>query len=100
MIKHIVLWKPKDQAQGNDKAGNARLIKEKLEALKTKVPGLMNLEVGIDFSGTDSSADVALYAEFASREALEEYQDHPEHLAVSAFVMGVRSERRLADYEV
>ncbi len=100
MIKHIVLWKLKDQAQGNDKAGNARLIKEKLEALKTKVPGLMNLEVGIDFSGTDSSADVALYAEFASREALEEYQDHPEHLAVSAFVMGVRSERRLADYEV
>ena len=33
MIKHIVFWNLKDDALGNDKATNALLVKEKLEAL-------------------------------------------------------------------
>ncbi len=33
MVKHIVMWKLKDEAHGNDKATNAKMIKESLEAL-------------------------------------------------------------------
>lgn len=100
MIKHIVLWKMKESALGHDKTANALLLKEKLEALNGRIKGLLKLEVGIDYSRTDSSADVVLYGEFASREALEDYQDHPEHVALKGFITSVRSERRLADYEV
>ena len=99
MVRHLVLWKLKPEAHGQSAAENARAIKEKLEALRGRVPGLLRLEVGIDFSRTDSSSDVALCAEFESRAALDAYQAHPEHKAVMPFILEARSERRLVDFE-
>ncbi len=98
MIKHIVIWKLKGSAGGRDKAANARLLKEKLEALRGKVPGLLRLEVGIDL-GQGAYGDVVLYSEFASRQALDDYQVHPEHEAVKAFASGIREGRWMVDYE-
>ena len=99
MIKHIVAWRLKTAALGNDKASNARLMLEKLEALRNRIPGLLRLEVGTDFSATENSSDLVLITEFATREALAAYQVHPEHKAVVAFVSQVVSERRLIDFE-
>lgn len=100
MIKHIVMWKLKDHALGNNKAANARLLKEKLEALEGKIPGLIRIEVGLDSSGASEAADVILHSELESWEALETYQRHPLHQEVVPFVTGIRSERRVADYEI
>ena len=99
MVKHIVAWRLKDSAHGNTKAANARLIREKLEALRGHIPGLLHIEVGIDFSATETSADIVLLTEFESREALAAYYPHPAHQAVSAFVREAVAERRLIDYE-
>ena len=100
MVKHIVTWRLKDSACGNDKATNARLMREKLEALRGQIPGLLHLEVGLDFSATETSADVVLVTEFATREDLTAYQVHPAHKAVGIFVREVVSERRFVDYEI
>ena len=100
MIKHIVIWKLKDSAHGNDRSTNARLAKEKLESLRGQIAGLRAIEVGIDFSATASSADMVLYSEFDSREALAAYQNHPLHQAIVSFVGPAISERRMVDYEV
>lgn len=100
MIKHFVMWKLKDTAHGNDRATNARLVKEKLEGLHGKIPGLLAIEVGLDFSATENSADAVLYSEFADREALRNYQSHPLHQQVAAFVAAATSERRVVDHEV
>lgn len=100
MVKHIVLWKLKENANGNTKAENALLIKEKLEALNGRIKGVLKIEVGIDFSKTESSSDVVLYSEFASREDLDNYQGHPEHKALLPFITEARSERLVVDYEV
>ena len=99
MIRHIVAWRLKDAAIGNGKAENARLMKDKLEALRGRIPGLLRLDVGLDFSATENSADVVLVSEFESREALAAYQVHPEHKAVGLFVRAVVCERRLIDCE-
>lgn len=99
MIKHIVMWRLKDGAHGNDKATNALLIKQKLEALGGRIPGLLKIEVGIDYSATDMSDDLVLVSEFASRAALDAYQAHPEHQAVLPFIREAISQRRLVDYE-
>lgn len=99
MVKHIVAWRLKDSAAGNDKAANARLMRAKLEALRGQIPGLLRLEVGLDFSATETSSDVVLVTEFASRADLAAYQVHPEHQAVGVFVREVVSERRFVDYE-
>ena len=99
MVKHIVAWRLRDSALWNDKSTNALLLRDKLEALRGRIPGLRNLEVGIDFSATANSADVVLVTEFDSREALAAYQIHPEHQAVGVFVSQIVSERRGVDYE-
>ena len=99
MVKHIVVWKLKETAHGNTKQQNAVLLKQKLEALNGKIEGLLKLEVGIDFSKTESSGDIMLYSEFPSREALAAYLTHPLHKAVVPFVVESVSERRVVDYE-
>jgi heme-degrading monooxygenase HmoA len=99
MFKHIVLWKFRDEADGRPKAENARLVKERFEELANMLDGLRHLEVGLDVLHTDASADVVLLTEFESRTAYEAYMAHPAHKALSAFIEGVRSERRVIDYE-
>ncbi len=98
MIKHIVMWRLKDRAHGQDKATNVRAIKERLESLRGSIPELLRIEIGIDFSRTENSADVVLYSEFSDRAELDTYQKHPAHEAVKAFIMEVCTERRIADY--
>jgi hypothetical protein len=100
MFKHIVLWKLKDTAGGRTKAENASLIKERFEELANMLDGLHHLEVGLDLLHTDASADVALYTEFESRAAFEAYYAHPAHQALAAFIMDLRIDRRVIDYEV
>ena len=99
MIKHIVMWKLKAEADSAHKSTNAQSVKQKLEALNGHIPGMLKLEVGIDFSQTDASFDVVLYSEFDSREALAAYHHHPLHLAVAPFIGAVREQRVLVDYE-
>ena len=99
MIKHIVMWKYKEFAHGNDRATNARMTKEKLESLRGKIPGLLVIEVGLDFSATPNSSDVVLYCEFSDVEALKRYQAHPLHQAIVPFGAEAASERRVVDYE-
>jgi hypothetical protein len=99
MVRHIVLWRLKESANGKGKRENAVAIQRLLEGLNGKIPGLLKLEVGLDVSATDSSADLALYSEFVDRAALDAYQSHPLHEAVKPFIMEARSERRLVDYE-
>jgi hypothetical protein len=100
MIKHIVVWKLRETAEGRSAAENAAGMKERLEALRGLVPGMVMLEVGLDIGGSAASADVALYSEFADAEALHAYQIHPDHVAVALHCGLVCSERVLVDYEV
>ncbi|TAE89531.1 MAG: Dabb family protein [Bacteroidetes bacterium] len=100
MIKHIVFWKLKEEANGMSKAENAEAIKQKLEDLNGKIEGCLKLEVGFDFLHSPESADVVLYSEFDSKAALDFYANHPLHKAVMPFIAEARSERRVVDYEV
>ena len=100
MVVHIVFWRLHEQANGRTKQENAAEMKRRFEALRGMMPGMLRLDCGIDFAGTEQSSDVALYTEFESREALDAYQAHPAHKEVAAFIADVRSERRVVDYEM
>ncbi|MFN3873746.1 MAG: Dabb family protein [Ignavibacterium sp.] len=100
MIKHIVMWRLNDSAYGKSKADNALELKDKLLAMRGKVNGLIHIEVGFDFSEEKDSSDVVLYSEFESRQALNEYQIHPDHEEIKKWLSEVRYERRVVDYEI
>ena len=100
MLVHIVFWRLHDPApNGRTKQHNAIELKRRFEALAGVIPGMTRCEVGIDISGTDESSDVVLYSEFESKAALDAYQPHPAHKDIVGFLKGVRSERRVVDYE-
>lgn len=99
MLKHIVMLRLHDAAAGNDKATNARTLKQRLEALNGVIPGLLRLEVGLNIAAGEMAADLVLYSELESRAALAGYQQHPAHVEVVGFLKTVCSERRVVDYE-
>ena len=99
MVKHIVMWKLKEEAHGNDKKINALLIKEKLESLSGKIDGLLKIEIGVDFLG-GSNFDVVLYSELSTKEALDTYQNHPLHQAELPFIREAVVDRKAVDFEV
>lgn len=98
MIKHIVMWKLKEHAEGADRTTNARKMKEQLEACANIVPGIRKLEVGLAEDGLEATYDVVLYSEFDSKEALDAYQSHPQHAALKPFFSAVRDARQCMDY--
>ena len=100
MLKHIVMWRLQKEAEGASAQENARAIKEMLEALPAKVPGVITLEVGINEVESDTAADVCLYSEFNNLEEMDAYQVHPEHQKCVAFIKKVAAERRAVDYTI
>jgi len=100
VIKHIVMFKLKESADGSDKAENIRRIKSKLEALPEKIDEIRFFEVGVNFSNTGVAYDLVLNSEFESKEDLYSYQKHPDHVKVADFVHKVCENRIVADYDV
>lgn len=99
MVKHIILWNLKDELSQSEKEESALRIKRKLEDLKGKIPGLVEIEVIIKpLSG--SNAEVMLDSTFESEEALNGYQVHPEHVKAATFVRSVTCNRMCMDYIV
>ncbi|QBG46930.1 Dabb family protein [Verrucomicrobia bacterium S94] len=96
MIKHIVMWKFKDDVPLEERVE----MKARLEALKGVAPTLLDIEVGLDVLGTDQSKDIVLYSEFASLEDLKAYAEHPEHVKVGEFIKLRVCERHAVDFEV
>lgn len=100
MIKHIVFWRLNESAYGKDKRTNAKILKEKVLKMQSKVSGMIKAEVGFDFSNEKDSCDVVLYSEFENKEALHQYQVHPDHEEIKKWLSEVRYERRVVDYEI
>ncbi len=100
MIKHIVMWRLKENALGKSKEENAKQLKTDLEGLVGVVESLKKAEVGIDICDSDQSFDVVLYSEFDDEDGLNAYQTHPKHVEIGKFVAEIRTDRVVVDYEV
>ena len=82
MVKHVIIWTLKEEYNEQEKADIKRGIKEGLESLKDKVPGIVEIKVyteGLASSNTDLMLDTT----FTDEEALKGYAVHPEHVAVA-----------------
>lgn len=76
-------------------------IKEGLEGLKEKIPGLIDIKVNTEGRLASSTADLMLDSTFESTEALKGYSKHPEHVAVAdSKVRPYTASRSCLDYEV
>lgn len=97
MIKHIVCWKVDDASLCSKYCEDAADL---LDQIRQQITGLIHLELAVDQSRTEASADLVLYSEFESWDALKHYDQHPLHQEFKDYLGPHRKERRVADYEV
>lgn len=100
MIKHIVIWRLHNFAEGMNKNENALRMKQWLEELKSAIPEIKNLEVGINFNDSDDAYDIVLYSEFKDKASLENYQNHPAHVQFKEKIKNIRSKKKVVDFEI
>lgn len=97
MVKHIILWKLKEE-YNNGEIKNG--IKSGLEGLKGKIDGLIEIKVETDRLAS-SNADIMLYSVFENEEALKGYSVNPLHVEVANSKVRPFTETRLCmDFEV
>ena len=101
MVKHIILWTLNPELSEAEKKEVKAGIKEGLEGLVGKVPGLINVMVNVDGRLDSSNADVMLDSTLESAEALKGYAVHPDHVAVAnTKVRPYTIQRSCLDFEV
>jgi quinol monooxygenase YgiN len=93
MIRHVVMWTLNDPA-------DAPRFKALLDSCAQLVPGTLEFEVGIRHEGLEANVDVLLVSRFADVAALDAYQNHPAHKAVSAQLGPLRQARHVIDVEL
>ncbi|MDX1809357.1 MAG: Dabb family protein [Sulfurospirillaceae bacterium] len=94
MIRHIVFLKLKENTQANKK-----LVADKIMSMDGKIDILAHIEVGLNFSQEERAYDVALIADFDSKEDLNTYASHPLHLEVIKYIKTFVFESKVVDYE-
>ena len=94
MIVHIVMFKFKEE----DKQVNLEKVKTLLEELPVKIDELVSLEVGINFDESERAFDLSLYSQFKTKEDLNAYAIHKEHLEVVSFIKSVVEASKVVDY--
>ena len=100
MVKHIILWQLRDELSDVEKATVKKEIKEGLEGLVGKVPGLIDVHVQTTHLYS-SNCDLMLNCTLRDEAALKGYAVHPDHLAVAnGKVRPYTKSRMCIDYTV
>ena len=100
MVKHIILWQLKDELSAEEKGNVKKGIKEGLEGLAGKIPGLVEIKVQTEGLAS-SNEEVMLDSTFEDEAALKGYAVHPEHVAVAdGKVRPYTKTRMCLDFEV
>jgi len=99
MIQHIVMWRLKSEAKRPDGIENLDRIERSIDAIRQSVPGVLQMQIGVNEAPAADAADLVLLAQFDSWEALHAYERHPLHDELRALIGPLRIERRVLDYE-
>lgn len=101
MVKHVILWQLKDEFSQEEKEKQKAAIKEGLESLRGKIPGLIDIQVNINSLSSSSNADLMLDSSFEDEASLKGYAVHPEHVKIAdSRVRPYTKSRVCLDYEV
>jgi hypothetical protein len=96
MVEHIVLFRWKEDATPEAIAK----VFDGLRALKGKIPGLVELTCGPDFSGRARGFTHGMVVRFVDRAALETYLPHPLHREViTTWIDPIRADVMACDFE-
>ena len=96
MIKHIVFFRFPGL---EEKQEFLQEFKNRIEDLEQKISEIQHIEAGLNFSDRETAYDIALVSEFKSREDLDIYRTHPDHLSLIDFLNQYKRDIAVVDYE-
>ncbi len=99
MIRHIVMWKFKDFAEGLSREENLAKVKSMLEALPEKIDFIREMQVQLNVNPKEVMYDAVLMSTFDTLEDVGRYRVHPEHKKISSYVALIKESRASVDYE-
>ncbi|WP_455587420.1 Dabb family protein [Bacteroides sp.] len=99
MVKHIVLFKLKDEVPETEKLVLMNEFKKAIEALPAKISVIRKIEVGLNVNPGETW-HIALYSEFDNLEDVKYYATHPEHVAAGKIIADAKENRACVDYEI
>ena len=99
MVKHIVLFKLKDEVPETDKLVVMNKFKEAIEALPAKISVIRKIEVGLNMNPGESW-HIALYSEFDNLDDVKFYATHPDHVAAGKIIAEAKESRSCVDYDI
>lgn len=97
-LVHMVMWKL-NGATVQARQVQAQVLVQAFEAIRGKVPGLLRMEVGVNLIEAADACDLGLWMVFESRQALMDYNAHPEHLKIKDMLTPLRVARSQTDFE-
>ena len=95
MLTHIVCWKYKPETSLEQRADHIASLRN----LPEIIPNIVSFNVGSDILHLERSFDTGLVAVYPNREALDFYNDHPEHQAVAALGKQIAENVVSVDFE-
>jgi Stress responsive A/B Barrel Domain len=95
VVDHLVFFAVREGASQEEVAD----LVSSIRASRDEVSSTVDLSVGEDFSGRSGGYTHALFARFEDSAGLQEYMEHPAHLAVVEKLDATTSGRIVADYE-
>ena len=98
MIRHCVFFTFLEEANGKKKQENLLEAQRQLLAMEGRIPGMLSIDCGLNFTVDDAAWDIALFCTFETEEDLITYQSHPVHQEVVKFIRLVRDKRAVVDW--
>lgn len=100
MIKHIVMMKFFDFADGRNKSENLKIAKAMIDGFSESIPGIVEMKCGINVYMPESpkAFDIVIDSIFYNFEDLETYKNHNIHLELVEFLNKVREKTHYVDY--
>jgi len=95
MVMHIVMFKFKEGTT-EEMISEAQ---QQIEQLIDLVPGLQHIKTGRNFAQEERAMDLVLISSFNSREDLDFYATHPEHLKVIEYIKTIAEYTKVVDFE-
>lgn len=99
MVKHIVLFKLKEELPQVEKQDVMNRFKAAIESLPSRIPVIRKIEVGLNINPKETW-NIALYSEFDYLEDVALYAAHPDHVAAGKIIADAKENRSCVDYEV
>ena len=99
MVKHIVLFKLREDVPAEQRLEAMRSFKAAIEALPERISCIRKVEVGLNVNPSEAW-HIALYSEFDSLDDVKRYAVHPDHVAAGKLLAEVKESRACVDYEI